>query len=61
VDVADLAGRYRAVGTAAVFSALEGMGAPTRLLSLEIRPIRESSCAALLSQGADERSRLASR
>jgi regulator of RNase E activity RraA len=38
--VARLAERYRAVGTAAVFSALEGMGAPTRLLALEIRPIR---------------------
>lgn len=38
--VAELARRYRAVGTAAVFSALEGMDAPTRLFSLDIRPIR---------------------
>jgi hypothetical protein len=38
-DVETLAQRYRAVGTAAVFSALEGVGAPTRLIALEIRPI----------------------
>jgi 4-hydroxy-4-methyl-2-oxoglutarate aldolase len=46
VDVAALARRYRAVGTAAVFSALEGMGAPTRLLALEIRPIRPDQVVA---------------
>jgi 4-hydroxy-4-methyl-2-oxoglutarate aldolase len=31
--------RYRAVGSAAVFSALQRLGAPMRLLSLDIRPI----------------------
>jgi 4-hydroxy-4-methyl-2-oxoglutarate aldolase len=46
VDVAALSRRYRAVGTAAVFSAVEGMGAPTRLLSLEIRPIRPDQVVA---------------
>jgi 4-hydroxy-4-methyl-2-oxoglutarate aldolase len=35
----DLLSRYRAVGSAAVFSALQRMGAPSRLLTLEIRPI----------------------
>ena len=42
----DLAQRYRNVGTAAVFSALENLGAPTRLLSLEIRPIRPDQIVA---------------
>jgi 4-hydroxy-4-methyl-2-oxoglutarate aldolase len=34
-----LVSRYRAVGSAAVFSALNRLGAPMRLLSLDIRPI----------------------
>jgi regulator of RNase E activity RraA len=34
-----LIARYRAVGSAAVFSALNRLGAPMRLLSLDIRPI----------------------
>src|SRR5918995_977195 len=34
-----LLSRYRAVGSAAVFSALNRLGAPMRLLSLDIRPI----------------------
>jgi 4-hydroxy-4-methyl-2-oxoglutarate aldolase len=35
----DLVGRYRAVGSAAVFSALNRLGAPLHLFSLDIRPI----------------------
>jgi regulator of RNase E activity RraA len=35
----DLVRRYRAVGSAAVFSALNRLGARSRLLSLDIRPI----------------------
>ena len=38
--VSALADRYRAVGTAAVFSALQGLDVAPRLLSLEIRPIQ---------------------
>jgi 4-hydroxy-4-methyl-2-oxoglutarate aldolase len=38
-DVEALAARYRAVGSAAVFGALEASGAPMRLFSLDVRPI----------------------
>lgn len=38
-EVEALAQRYRAVGSAAVFGALEASGAPMRLFSLEVRPI----------------------
>jgi 4-hydroxy-4-methyl-2-oxoglutarate aldolase len=37
--VLELAERYRKVGTAAVYSALEAAGAPLNLLALDIRPI----------------------
>jgi regulator of RNase E activity RraA len=39
-QVEDLAHRYRQVGTAAVYSALEELGAPINLFSLAIKPIR---------------------
>ncbi len=39
-QIEDLARRYRQVGTAAVYSALEELGAPINLFTLEIKPIR---------------------
>lgn len=44
--IEDLARRYRRVGTAAVYSALEETGAPINLLSLDIRPVQPEAVVA---------------